>query len=940
MKKHISLLLFVIFTIALVVTVFVPRVAEELFENRLSESFEGGMTIDSITGADFSYFNGFSVDYIRLNIKSGNGAFSAVLKDVSLGVDAFSISNRSNPVVLRSLSADTITVDREEIGGNSGRNSGVEMLRSSLQGISFTNNFSLECSNLYWSAASDSLSFSSFLFKRSSKSDFSISINEALVGNRVKSGFVQLDVFNVRDGESDSLLIAPVDFTSLFPRSGAVQEKTKAVDTLIAELKPSDFESRVESGVGAVNKLYKRVSSLCSFDSLRVENSLSTIRRDSATLVELTWWSLFWKKDENGDSLEVALPRIRDQKYGNLDSLEASFRIKNGALPFVELLFDRGSYRSKIRCELPGSLDSGRVDLYVRRNGVSSIFQSGKAPVEVDLLRASLHGNWRKMNGWDLFVSGSFRDVSLEKLQAQEQYITSNEIVLDTVKLKSFKVSSGDLRLNLSRVVGAIDTLPFSSSGVTYNWAKEELRLKKLELPSLVVDTFTSAASLSGVVLQSRDSSYSVAVDTVLLKIKQTRSGFIHTKSEKVARSLWKKIKSTPYYSKIKVLNCGEMKLLGVKEELSSASRLAVYVGDTMRVKSSHVGVAGFGVAKNIDITARERKGIPTLCGGSIGKLYLGGDRSGVVDTLPQAISSLLQKHRVFMNHTCSLDIGHLTIPGVVTRGRSVSLRSTEWGKSLRLSLRAKSMNIPERGAVKNVYADGILSRHRVFIDSAAALHQGVYGSAQGWLRFSPEYPCSLKVKAVNVKLSKVAKNLLQGHGTVTGAGAVSMTFTGDLKDPLSWHGKGAFTLRNVNIKNLSVQNGEMIDKYAAPFKKIKLSKVRCNSFELSKGMKAHLKHVTGNGDLLDFTGWGSLNRKGYFYFEMDGKVHESTMGELPKLTRMALNENSRDEEGSFKVKLFGSPDNQQLVPERGLSGKVIRSQFRNIGASFRKIFE
>lgn len=939
MKKHISLLLFVIFTAVLVVTVFIPRVAEELFENRLSDSFEGGMTIDSITGAEFSYFNGFSVDYIRLNITSGNGSFSAVLKDVALGVDAFSISNRSQPVVLRSLSADNITVEREGEKGNSERNSGVEMLRNSLQGISFTNSFTLDCSNLYWSTVKDTFHFSSFLFKRLSERDFSISINESVVGKKVKSGFVQFDVFNVGDGECDSLFLAQVDFKSIFPRSKAILEKTKAIDTLIAAVKPSDFESRVELGTDVINKLYKRVSSLCTFDSLRIQNSLSTIRRDSSTLVELTWWSLFWQKDELGDSLKVSLPRIRDQKYGNLDSLETSFRINKGTLPFAELQFDRDFYRSKIRCELPQRLDSGRVDLYVKRNGVSSIFQSGKAPVEVDLVRSSLHGDWRKMGGWDLFVSGQFRDVSLEKLQLKEQYI-SNEIVLDSVKLKSLKFSSDELRLNINRVVGAIDTLPFASSGVVYNWAKEEFRFRKLELPSLQLDTLTSAAIMTGVVLEGSDSGFFVSVDTLSLKVDQTRNGFINSNSEKLSRSLWAKIRSTPYYSKVSTLKCGEAKLLGSREELSSASDLVITVGDTLRIQSSHVGVAGVGVAKKVDVTAQDRNGIVALSGGRIGKLYFGGDRSGVIDTLPQSVESLIRKHAVFVNHGCSLDIGHLTIPGILTRGNSISLKSSEWGKSLRISLRAKSVNIHKHGAVRNIYADGILSRNRLSLDTAAALHKGVYGSAQGWLRFSPEYPCSLKVKAVNVKLSKVSQKLLQGHGTVTGAGALSLTFTGDLREPLSWEGKGAFTLRNVNIKNLSVQNGEMIDKYAAPFKKITLSKVQCNPFVLSKGMKAHLKNVTGSGDLLNFTGWGSLNKKGYFYFEMDGKVHSSTMEELPKLTRMALNENSKDEEGSFKVKLFGSPENQQLVPERGLSGKVIRSQFRNIGASFRKIFE
>lgn len=213
---------------------------------------------------------------------------------------------------------------------------------------------------------------------------------------------------------------------------------------------------------------------------------------------------------------------------------------------------------------------------------------------------------------------------------------------------------------------------------------------------------------------------------------------------------------------------------------------------------------------------------------------------------------------------------------------------------------------------------------------------------ASGYIMPVNLVPCSLDVKVENFKLSNIQKHYFKKTNAIIRGGAyANLTLKGNLFDRNSWVAKRAsITLLNASVENLPLQKGKKITKYAPTFKKLKFSKIVINPVDLKKSGQFHIKYLEAKSAKLNFTGWGNLDFKGRFYFEMKGRVHKASADKLPRLTRMALNEASRTEYGKFYAKLYGDTKKQYLVPERGIAGKVIRSQFRKIGAGFRNLFK
>lgn len=200
--------------------------------------------------------------------------------------------------------------------------------------------------------------------------------------------------------------------------------------------------------------------------------------------------------------------------------------------------------------------------------------------------------------------------------------------------------------------------------------------------------------------------------------------------------------------------------------------------------------------------------------------------------------------------------------------------------------------------------------------------------------------PCSLSVNLENIKLFRHSRDFLKDSTVNIRGGAYSrLKFTGNLLRPRTWKGKGSILLKNLHVDGIPLQKIEIITKYAPPFSIVNFADVDMNPIVLRPGGQMHIKAVHAKGKKLNFTGWGSMDFRGRFYFEMNGKVKGSVIETLPNLTQLALNKGDDLNYGKFYAKLYGSTKKQYLVPEKGIHGKVIRSKFRQMGASFRNLF-
>ncbi|ERP39343.1 hypothetical protein CALK_0140 [Chitinivibrio alkaliphilus ACht1] len=211
----------------------------------------------------------------------------------------------------------------------------------------------------------------------------------------------------------------------------------------------------------------------------------------------------------------------------------------------------------------------------------------------------------------------------------------------------------------------------------------------------------------------------------------------------------------------------------------------------------------------------------------------------------------------------------------------------------------------------------------------------------EGEIALSPPFSAKLFLEVQNFKLSQIERLYFpESDVRLRGGGYFRGRLKGDMADFTTFQGERlSLQLHNVRVENLPIQKGETIQRFAPSFSQVYFDRIVLNPLDLHDGGRLHMRSVAAHGPLLEFTGWGNLNRYGRFYFEMEGEVVHDVADQLPRLTRMALNAESADTYGHFRAKLFGTPLHQELVPERGIYGRVIRSEFRNIGASFREIF-
>lgn len=918
----------------------VPTFIEDRFKERLAECFVHGLSIDAAEGVNFSYWKGFSVERLVVHVKSEVGGYSAELKGVELGVAARSFLHSAEMITLNDISLKKLTI-RSRFEKDNGRLRGIGMVKKSLIGVDFSERFALLCDTVSWGDSLETTAISEVSLKRIGERDFELACHGVKHRGHLKSGYVEIEVFNLREGSNDTLGIQIPELSSLLPRTGKIEALTASLESQLKCFEGESVDLLADTLLTAVKKSYSNLFSVLEFDSVSVHNSLMSIRNSDEKLSELVWWSCVWKRDSL-NQISLKMPSVRDQKYGAVDSLVVEMLFDNELVLMNRISFQKNMHRIVFDSKTPECSDSGRIDLRIFKQGKRTLLHGSVLPFEFNALKLSLDGKWTKSGAWDLFLTGGIRNCVLDNFLPRSSFLRGQGVVIDSVFIRSLKMNSHDINISLGGFKGVLDTIPVEGEKVQFHLNGQKALFEKLKTELPVFKNEQNSIVVNGLKFEwEADSTYLSAQD-IQAFTRHTKESFIALKQLEWIRLLSERLSNTlPELSQDKqTIHVNSLVLNGVNDELASISNLQVKrLKDSVDIEYRHFGMAGLGIGKQGVLSLDISQKTPQISSVKMKQFHFGGDRSGIFDTIPGAVSVFVREYRDFLDTDCSVNLGYLSVPGVLTHGRGIRLDLRKRARSFKYDVSSKNMVLKDIGRIVNTKSSGMIHSDRVEIDSILVHHKGMKAYGAGWVKLKKGYPCALEVKASNIKLSKISQKLLKHNGLVTGAGAGALSFKGALLNPDSWKGEGSFTLTNVRVRNLSMQQGELIDKYAAPFKDISFSKIRCNPFDLNTGLKAHMKHVYGNGGLLNFKGWGNLTQSGYFYFEMSGKVHGTTMEQLPKLTRLALNERSRKDEGSFRIKMAGTPESQQIIPEKGLGGKVVRSYFRNIGASFQKFF-
>ncbi len=934
--KKISITFFVVTIIIIALALLVtPRIITKTFHERLSTSFVGDLSLDSLEGVNFNIFKGFTVEYIEISVADDTSNSSLILKDISLGVASNSMLRPNAPTVLSYISVDTIDVRSSNIQ-NKLEYKLEDILSNSIISIKFGDDFILSCDQFIWSGQHNDLHLENVELRRKRSDNYKFSFHEAQYGNSFVSNYLEIKLFGVvGDNNANNLLFNPVEFDSLF-----------VTDSTFSFIEPifSQFRNRIDStstivnsSIVKVNKLAELILSQVEFDSLSLEKSLSTIKNSDSTLTESSHLNLEWFRDDFGDSITLSIPKVRNSKWPRIDTLFTAVRVTDGNLGTAVVAFQCDDISVASSLSFEERSDSGSLFISMINNRNSYIYET-PLPFKFDTLQISADGVMRKSKEWEIDIAGSVGEASLYDYFPDSITQFAN-INIDTAQNCRMTVTPKTIRFNVDYLAGAFDTTTFSGDSLfidSENNSVEGENIFVFQSNGESNDTLGSISSLT--IREDSVGKINIVLDTVLLRSTQQYPKLAMDEVKSKIDELWNRKNKLSFLDSLSDLSCIYFNFKDTLGSRLTIDSLSIELGDELDLMSSKISIPSVGSISDLtSLIEFESSGL-TIQSVDCGTIQLITDSTLTVDS----ISSIMKDVKYFRDEIISSNFsfrGDFELPIVGVYAKNIECSSTrELGKS-RFEIFSESISHDEYGKATTISASGVLSDNAILLDSSRGTWDRITTRASGKINLEPNLSSTLRTSARNLKLSVIASDILSGHGTVTGYGSGRLQFSGNLLDPNSWTGRGSFLLRNVRIRGLSVQEGDLINEHAAPFKDFRMSEIVCSRFDLSRNQRLHLNDVRGSGESVDIWGWGNLSRSGYFYFEMDGKVHSATMVELPRLTRLALNERSSKDEGEFEVKLFGSPDDQRLITSKGIGGNVIRSQFRAMGASIRNIF-
>lgn len=140
---------------------------------------------------------------------------------------------------------------------------------------------------------------------------------------------------------------------------------------------------------------------------------------------------------------------------------------------------------------------------------------------------------------------------------------------------------------------------------------------------------------------------------------------------------------------------------------------------------------------------------------------------------------------------------------------------------------------------------------------------------------------------------------------------------------------QGSASLSHARFQGLPLQKLSLVKNKAPLFAgPLAFSEIRLEGIKTTpQGL--HAQHVTGQGDLLHFTGWLNARFDGSFYLHTLAQIPAGTAQKLPTLTRNGM-EQTPDGGRQAKLVIYGTPTRQELSNQGKLMSRAVLNNLKN----------
>lgn len=941
-KRKISLgiVLFLAVIIA-AITVFISSVIGRILEKEIEQAFPQLAAKSYLNDVDFSLIKGARIGKLDMLfiLENGDSCFISG-KKVIIGVNIKKILMNKGKLEINRLSADSIhlslPIQYSEIEALKLEEDTKRLFNKFSDRELISTNFISKIKTLkILDHDKDSVNISKMKLKKRGRREFFVSMNNGVFSNKLELQQVKMQLKNF--SLSNSAILENKNLLGTFI-------DTMNIDDVVAELNSSS------------RKIRSKLSSIINFEFLRI--SCGSYKSSIGVIESVEDLSLSFAGSQEILNFGFNGFNVKTSKV-QMDSCSFNITADDAGL----IARDAKFFTKKESVEISGKLSTKSKD-------TSNVIFSLKN-IEIDKIKALYSFNDRFSLSGESILNGVFSGVinspDYWKIKANVKLSKPNILFVNkrTKNLPYVKIDFKADSLVFDTLIYQDGELSsgctiFKDDSVQYNTVfsvdlnRRSFYSSRLYSLPITVNSEKIQITTSGLDL-SLDSTFTDSTipikgfSTEILRVE--RKGKKKNSNKNIIKTVKKLVKIASNETvKIRMLSVGEdsLSLLEARDFrykktdtlLSDISLKSAIIPEMVEIKKLHTKIL---------LDSNDEFKIKDL---SITSLFADTIKSSLNKitkrNLHYKIKKGLEKVSSVMSVNSKINVNNVKVV-VDTMGLlSVKRLSGNYMKNdTGLSyLKLTRLQLPEHlnssygHSIKTLRGSFKKRKDRLYIEDVKIDADGSRYYANGYVRLTRFLPCSLDTKVENIKLYKRSKAILKDSSSVIkGAAYGRLKFKGNLLKHNSWYGKGSVILKNLKASGLPLQKVEIITKYAPTFSNVNFTNINMNPVVLKRGGKLHAKAVDAQGSKLTFTGWGNMDFKGRFYFEMNGKVREKVVDKMPKLTQLALNKGDEINYGKFNAKLYGSLTKQYLVPEKGIHGKVIRSKFRQMGASFRNLF-
>jgi hypothetical protein len=237
---------------------------------------------------------------------------------------------------------------------------------------------------------------------------------------------------------------------------------------------------------------------------------------------------------------------------------------------------------------------------------------------------------------------------------------------------------------------------------------------------------------------------------------------------------------------------------------------------------------------------------------------------------------------------------------------------------------------------LKNLSIKGSINRHSINLEQMQCELDNGNIKASGIIPHNPRQKAQIKFSSDYLRVSPKLLPFLPNDQSFHAQAKISGNISGPLFNIPLWKGTANIKLRSIRIEDFPFQDDPFVKDFFPGLNPLEFEHAELNQLKLQKS-RISVQAIRAVSPDFNIQGEGWLHLDGKLHFNIQGKVSQKRLEELPWITKVALKE---EKGGGFALELDGSLEKQSIKPKGAFIRKATSNTLTEIGNSLLRIFQ